>query len=109
MTKLIEWENVGREYGFDGTQAIIDHPEHGRLLIVDGYGGQDSLSGGSVRWRHGMAIKLQASDTLDSLREAPWNDFVNLIDGVLAGYDDSRPVLDWYGSVIESLAKQAGL
>lgn len=109
MAKLIELENVSREYGLDGTVAIINHPEHGRLFIADGFGGQDSLDGGSVRWRHGMAIKLQPDDTLDSLRNTPWNDYCDLIDAMLKGHDDSRPVLDWHGPVIESLAKQAGL
>ena len=106
---LVEWENVAREYGFDGTQAIIDHPVHGRLFICDGYGGQDTPNGGTVRWRHGMAIKLQAGDTLDSLRSSPWNDFGDLFDAVLSGYDDTRPVMEWHGPVIEALANQVGL
>lgn len=106
---LVEWEHVAREYGFNGTQAIFDHPKHGRLFITDGYGGENTMSGGSVRWRHGMAIKLLAGDTLDSLRETPWNDYGDLYDAVINGYDDTRPVMDWHGPVIEALANQVSL
>lgn len=106
---LIEWEHVGREYGFNGTQAIIDHPEHGRLMITDGFGGIDSLDGGAVRWRHGMVMQLHPGDTFDSLRDAPWNDYMDLFDAVIKGCDDSRPVLNWYGKTIGHLAAQVGL
>lgn len=106
---LVEIESVGREYGFNGTQAIIDHPEHGRLFITDGFGGIDTLHRGSVRWTHGMAIKLQPADTLDSLRAQPWNDYMDLFDAILHGLDDRRPVMQWYGVVIKNLAAQAGL
>ena len=108
-TQLIEMENVGREYGFDGTQAIVDHPEHGRLLLTDGFGGMGDLRGGAVRWEHGLVVKLLPGDTLDGLRDAPWNEFCDTFDAVIKGYDDSRPVLNWHGPVVAALAAQAGL
>jgi len=107
--QLIEKESVGREYGFDGMHAIIDHPIHGRLWIMDGFGGVDTLKGGAVRWAHGMAVKLQPGDTLQSLKETPWNDYCALGDAVINAYDDTRPVLNWHGKVIQNLAAQTGL
>lgn len=109
MTKLIEKREVTRDYGFDGIDAIVDHPTHGRLLIMDGFGGTDTLKGGAVRWEHGMAIKLQDGDTIDGLINGEWNDYTTLMGAVIAGHDDSRPILEWDGDMVESVAKSVGL
>ncbi|ELA9292952.1 hypothetical protein QUO15_004414 [Vibrio parahaemolyticus] len=109
MSILIEKEHVIRDYGFSGINAIIDHPKYGRLLLRDGYGGEGSIQGGAVRWRHGIALKLKAEDTLDSLKNTHWNDETSLFFAVINGYDDQRPVQDWDGIIIKNIAKSVGL
>jgi hypothetical protein len=98
---LIEKRTVTREYDFQGTDAIIYHPKLGRLLIKDAFGGMGQLRGGAVRWEHGMAIQLKPDDSFESLRD--------LLGMVLAGYDPERPVLEWDGRAVESLAKSLSL
>jgi len=105
--KIIEKIDVERDYGLIGTALVIDHEKHGRLLLNDGFGGIDTPAGGAVRWRHGMAVKLLPSDTIESLQSTPWNDYASTYDAVLAGHDKNRPVLDWTGDMVERLAKFA--
>ncbi len=107
--KIVEKEDVTRDYDMRGINAIIDHPKHGRLLICDGFGGIDNLEGGAVRWKHGMVVQLQDDDTLDGLQTAEWNDYTNLWGAVVNGYDKDRPVLGWDGSAVASLATKLNL
>lgn len=107
-TRIVESEQVERDYGFKGTQMIIDHPNRGRLMLCDGFGGMDSLDGGAVRWRHGMAVQLRTGDTFESLRaeikeafEHPGQHLGPLFSGVM----DGREVLPWSGSAIEAMAE----
>lgn len=109
MTKLIEKESVRRDYDMIGTNAVIDTVDHGRLLIQDGFGGIDDLCGGAVRWRHGLAVQLQPTDSLELLRSEMINDFTSRFDQVTMGYDKTRPILLWPGFVIESMATAIGL
>ncbi len=106
---IIDKIDVTRDYGMPGTAAIIDHPAHGRMMLCDGFGGLDTLQGGAVRWRHGVAIKLQPADTFASLATTPWNDWMPLLQAVKSGYDDTRPVLDWRGDAVAATAASAGL
>lgn len=106
---VIETERVAGEYDMPKTVAVIEHPKHGRLYMAQGFGGMDTLAGGAVRWRHGLVAKLQPADTLDSLRSEPWNEHNSAYQAMLAGYDDSRPILDWDGQVVASVAETAGL
>lgn len=106
--EVIEHEKVERDYGMMGNIAIVDHPNHGRLLIEDGFGGMDSLEGGSVRWRHGDVYRLHADDTLATLRETEWCG-TSLLNAVRHLEDTSRPSLEWWGHAVESLAVEAGL
>lgn len=110
MTKaiIIDQRDVERDYGFHGIEAIVEHEKHGRLLVCDGFGGKDSLRGGAVRFGHGIVCKLHDDDTFEGL-DASWNDYTTVNSAVQAGYDDSRPVLDWGGHVIASFAKSCGL
>lgn len=55
MITVVESRTVERDYGFNGTEAVLDHPKHGRVLLCDGYGGENTLAGGAVRWSHGGA------------------------------------------------------
>lgn len=106
---VIEQRPIERDYEMQGVQAIIDHPTHGRLLIEDGFGGMDTLEGGAVRWEHGGVIKLKANDTLSSMENESWNDHCDLLSVVLMGRDDERPVMEWDGFVIRSVAESFGL
>lgn len=105
---VIEKRNIKRDYGFDGVEAIVDHPKHGRLLVCDGFGGMDSLRGGAVRFEHGIVCKLHDDDTFAAL-DAAWNDVTTIMAAVTTGYDDSRPVLEWDGMMVAKLAEGCGL
>lgn len=107
--KIIEERSVEMDYGFRGTWAVIDHPKHGRLLLCQGYGGETSLQGGGVRWRHGLILKLQPGDTIGSLEALPWNDEMATLVAARHGYDPDRPLMEWNGHVVAAIAKAAGL
>lgn len=106
---LVDKINVTRDYGFDGVIAIVDHADHGRLLIEDGYGGEMSLDGGCVRWRHGSAYQLQADDTFETLNNLVFNNCISGLDVATKQLDQNRSWIDWDGHVVEKIAKLAGL
>ena len=105
---IIEQRDVERDYGFRGVEAIVEHDKHGRLLVCDGFGGKDSMRGGAVRFEHGMVCRLHDDDNF-SLLDENWNDYTTVKSAIQAGYDGSRPVLDWSGYAIAGLAKSCGL
>lgn len=96
-------------YGLTGVSAIVDHPAHGRLLLSEGYGGENTPAGGCVRWRHGLVVRLLGGDTFQSLADGRWNEYVSLMEAACGGHDDSRPILPWDGNAIEAMAKRCGL
>lgn len=104
---LVESRIIEGKYGFDQQQAIVDHPKHGRILITEQWGGGD-VEGEQYRFKHGLAAKLHDNDTFETI-DAPWNDCVTTIDAVLHGQDKSRPVFEWYGKALVSIAKSVGL
>ncbi len=101
--KTIESNSVNGQYGIPREQMIVDHPTHGRIYITQGYGGEDTLSGGCERWRHGMAVKIGDHDTISGLKSRTWNDGMNYYDAMAAGMYGKN--LNWDGAVIEQLAK----
>lgn len=101
---LIERDCTEADYGMMADMAIVEHPKHGRLFIREGYGGEDSLAGGAIRWRHGIAIRIQPGDTLESLRANP-DGYLNMVQG----FDPDRPVLAWDGHSVEAVARAVGL
>lgn len=107
--QIIETQDVERDYGFRGTNAIVQHPAYGRLLLSDGYGGEGTLQGGAVRWQHGAAVKLLDGDTIASLKIEPWNDHMTLWEAVRSGCDDTRPMLLLDGHAMAAVAKAVGL
>lgn len=106
--KVIESHDIAQPYNLEGLGAIIDHPKYGRLYIQQGFGGLDDLIGGAVRWEHGIACQLLDSDTLATLN-AQANDYVTVLDAMINGYDNSRPVMPWSASLVRNIAKSAGL
>lgn len=105
---LVESDTINGQYDMPLTIAIVD-TQDGRLLVSQAFGGMDTMAGGAVRWRNGIAVKLQPTDTLASLRAGEWNEHTSLMDAVLGGHDNSRPVLDWSGRHIADIADKAGL
>lgn len=106
---VVDQRDVERDYGFKGVEAIVDHPTHGRLYVRHGFGGMDTLEGGQVRWKHGLAIQLRQNDTFADL-DADWNDQgVDVRQAMTNGYDASRPVLQWDGYMVANLAAACGL
>ena len=106
-SKLIEKKIVDGQYGMYQEILIIDTDSHGRLLVQNGYGGENSMSGGAYRWRHGLAVKLHPEDTLEILNETEWNESTSLYSAVIHGYDNTRPILDWPGYIISKVAEHA--
>lgn len=106
---VVESRSFLGRYELRAREAIIDHPTHGRLLIRQGYCGESQLRGGAYRWDGGAIYGLRQDDTFATLTEGAWNADINLYHAVVNGHDDSRPLLDWPGRAIESMAESAGL
>lgn len=103
--KIVEVREEEGMYGFDTTTMIIDTKKHGRVLITDGWGGDD-LSGYCYRWIHGIAVQLKDDDDFDVL-DADWNDWTTTLGATLEGADPERPILQWTGYAINKLANAA--
>lgn len=91
---LVEADTVRGQYDLPCEIRIIDHARYGRLLLVEGFGGMDTVQGGTYRWEHGAAYRLLPTDTLAALRNGEWNESTTLYEAVIAGYEDSRPPLN---------------
>lgn len=104
---ILERSNERGAYGMPAETMIVEHPEYGRLLLVEGYGGESQPMGGAYRWEHGVACRLRPGDTLESLHAGAWNEGTTLYQAVVAGYDDTRPVLDWTGHMVRKVADAA--
>lgn len=105
-TILIESNTTTGEYGRSKTEAIIEANGR-RLYICEGFGGMDSLSGGAIRWRHGIAIEIAAEDTLESLKTRKWNDHVTYYDAMHNGYYGE--IKNWSGIALTKTAVSLGL
>ena len=101
MAKLIEKVHRKGSYDIDVTIAIIETAAQERVLLTEGYGGDD-LNGYTYRWDHGMAVKLLPNDTLEQIQTAG-------INNILRGDDTARPVLDWPGYAVRKTAESVGL
>ena len=104
---LVSSRTIKGRYGCGAQQAIIDHSRYGRILITEQWGG-GNLQGEQYRFSHGLAAKLHDDDTFDAL-DAPWNKWTSTIDAVLGAHDNSRPIFEWPGKVLVSIAKKAGV
>lgn len=80
---------------------LAEHPRYGRVLLIEGFGGLDSLHGGAWRFRHGRAFQVEPSDTLAYLWDTmPRPPFVRNF--------ERRDLLNWSGSAIQRIAKTMG-
>ena len=93
---VIDEETRPGEYGWGCRLAIIDHPELGRLLASQAFGGTQDIEGGAHRWRHGMAVCIPESIT--SLDGVSW---------MQALVEYGPPVID--GLALANIAEAAGL
>lgn len=110
MPTVVEQYTRSGQYDMPRNLAIIDHPTHGRLLLVQGFGGMGSPSGGAYRWRHGLVARVCPGDTIDGLRSEPWAEGVSVMDALLHGESGTgRELLDWPGYAIETFAAACGL
>lgn len=104
---ILEHETETGRCGMSAVLVVVEHPEHGRLLLVEGFGGLDAPQGGAYRWEHGTAYRLRPGDTFASLRAEPWNEITSTYEAMLRGYDDSRPLLEWSGHAVRAVAESA--
>ena len=78
-----------------------EHPRYGRVMLIEGFGGVESLHGGAWRCRHGRAYRVEAPDTLASLWEPidrpPYCRSFEQCDR-----------LNWNGSAIQRIAANMG-
>lgn len=104
-TVLVEMDRTAGAYGLGCIESIVDSLAHGRLYLRQGYGGESRPEGGAYRWRHGMACRVDADATLDSLRaelaEAWTLVGIHELPGVR--------VQPWDGLAVQAIAKSAGL
>ncbi len=103
-TTLIEKRTEEGQYGMDTESMILDTDTMGRILITEGWGGDD-VNGYCYRWRNGMAIQLKDGDTFEVLAE-PWNDYTSTWQAMAAGHDPERPILRFNGYVISAIANR---
>lgn len=92
-------------YDFERTIALVDASDGRRLVVADGYCGQDDLRGGAYRWSGGFAAYVPSDATLDWLTDEDPNEC-----GMISNLG-SREV---YGAisghnVAERIARAAGI
>ncbi|MDD5513617.1 MAG: hypothetical protein PHD09_07595 [Candidatus Omnitrophica bacterium] len=106
-TTLIDSKTTRGAYDLPTTIIILDTEDMGRILLADGWGGND-VTGYQYRWIHGLAIKLKSNDTFDTLA-TPWNDCTSTLQAVIGGHDTERPILrNFSGYAIAAIAKRHG-
>lgn len=103
-TTLIAKQSIPGAYDLATESMILDTDTMGRILITDGWGGDD-VNGSCYRWKQGLAIQLKADDTFEALAK-PWNDCTSTWQAVIGGYDQERPILGYNGHAIAALAKR---
>lgn len=106
MAKLIEKKHSEGIYGMDCCEKIVEMPDGKRIYLVEGFGGMHSPEGGMYRWRHGLAIQVLPTDTLESLHADDDSELPEY-QLMIEGHSKQRPVLDWDGKIIASVANSA--
>ena len=105
MTTLIQADTNDGIYDLPCTEMIVQLTDGRRIYLSEGFGGMSSLEGGQYRWRHGVAIAIQVTDTLESLHTDTKEYNCHSYERMMAGYDETRPILDWDGNVIDRVAR----
>jgi len=99
--KLIDSDSRRGAYHMIQARAIIQHHSHGRLLLVEGFGGTDTLEGGCYRWKHGTCYKISETDTLESLFDECNETGFSDVDGLYAE--------EFSGKIINRIAESVGI
>lgn len=111
--KIVEHQESGYffegVYGFAATEAIIESEKHGRLYVREGYGGENQMCGGAMRWRHGLICKVRPDDTLEILNAAGEDMSPAQYLGFNGYGGRGREILDWDGYIINKIAHKLGL
>ena len=101
MNALIETDSRRGAYDMTQTRAIIQHHSLGRILILQGFGGMDSLEGGSYRWKYGMCYKNSEIDTIESVFAESTESGFTEVDGLHSE--------EFSGKIINKIAESVGL
>ena len=109
MAKLIEQKTYKGVYDLSRDEIIVELSHGRRVYITDGYGGERSIAGGAYRWRHGLAIQILPTDTLESLHNEDFAPgcYVTQYYLMIHGEDKYRPILDWTGVQVDNVAVSA--
>lgn len=107
MSKLIEQDTNQGQYDLPCQEMIVELTDGRRMYLLEGFGGMSDLEGGQYRWRHGIAIQILPTDTLESLRADTGEYNTTSYDRLVHGYDEQRPVQEWPGTIIDSIASAA--
>ena len=99
MAKLIERDTQDGAYGMTAERMIITTESGQRVLLMQQFGGLNSMAGGAYRYRHGLALAVSERDTLASL------DAEYARTGIPIAH--MRDVLEWDGATIERVAMSA--
>lgn len=111
---LIEERAVKGAYDMSYTEAIVDHPKHGRIYISEGWG-SDKLGSECYRWSHGWIISIPADADFAWLDgDSRWEDCGIEITRLAALREalavDGCELMHWFnGWAIRQLAESVGL
>jgi hypothetical protein len=94
-TTMIERDSKRGAYDLICERMILDHASLGRILISEGFGGMDSLAGGAYRYRHGMALRVPSTASLEGLDREQAS---------VGPLHEIYEVLDWDGAVLQCIA-----
>lgn len=107
---LVESARWHVAYDLGRTAIVVDHPEHGRLLMVEGYGGERSMRGGAYRayrWRNGSVWRVPAGFSIsETAGQESEHCNVSRMDDFWEGAE-SRNRLSWPGAMIDRCATAA--
>jgi len=87
--------------------AIIDHPEYGRIMLIEG-----KREDGALLWSRGTAIRLLPRDTWATLLvdgAEPPDITADLDPDMMSGRDPFRPPLPIAGEDVGEIARALGI
>jgi hypothetical protein len=101
---MIETDTNDGIYNLPCTEMIVRLTDGRRVYLSEGFGGISSLEGGQYRWKYGIAIAIHETDTLETLHADTGEYNCDSYERMMAGYDETRPVLGWDGVIINGMA-----
>ena len=95
--KLIEERDIANDQYSPCMVAIVEHDGQRYLMA-------QTREHEAMPAVYGLAARINAEDTLDSLAK-PWNAFFSTRDAILDSYDPERPLLSWSEDVVYNIMK----